>query len=148
MLERTLIKLDIAHKVVGNRQHYLRWDSAQTPSVLEYADFKYDSTGSYADMPGFRFGICYEFSMFDFLTRKKLNIKQRPLIVMEDSIISNAYMGLGSNQKAVDVMRGLKAKCINYDGDFALLWHNSSFNTESDKVAFEKILERDYYSDI
>ena len=69
ILDDTLDNLNISQQVVGNRQHYLRWDSAVTPSVLEYAGFEYDTTGSYADKSGFRYGVCYEFSMFDFLSR-------------------------------------------------------------------------------
>jgi hypothetical protein len=140
LLDNTLSKLNISQKVIGNRQHYLRWDSALTPFILENSEFEYDTTGSYADMPGFKYGVCYEFSMFDFLNRKKLKIKQKPLIVMECSIIDDAYMGLGHTQETVDIMQALKAKCLKYNGDFLLLWHNSSFHNENDKNIFKKIV--------
>lgn len=140
MLDGTLSSLDISQKVVGNRQHYLRWDSSQTPEVLEYAGFEYDTTGAYADRPGFRYGVCYEFSMFDVLNRKKLKLKQRPLIVMECTIIDNMYMGLGYSEKALEVMQDLKQKCLKYNGNFSLLWHNSHFKTKEDKKFFEEII--------
>jgi len=141
MLDDTLNSLGISQKVVGNRQHYLRWDSSVTPSVLEYTGFEYDTTGSYADRPGFRYGVCYEFSMFDILNRKKLSLKQRPLIVMECTIIDDSYMGLGYSEEALQVMRDLKQKCFKYNGNFSLLWHNSHFKTEDDKKMFEEIIE-------
>ncbi len=140
MFDDTLCNLGIKQKVVGNRQHYLRWDSSITPMVLEYAGFEYDTTGSYADRPGFRYGVCYEFSMFDILNRKKLAIKQRPLIVMECTIIDDMYMGLGYSQEALQVMKELKQKCFKYNGNFSLLWHNSHFKTEKDKKMFEDIV--------
>jgi len=140
MLDDTLSSLGISQKVVGNRQHYLRWDSSMTPSILEYAEFEYDTTGSYADKPGFRYGVCYEFSMFDILNRKKLAIKQRPLIVMECSVIDDSYMGLGYSEEALQVMKDLKQKCFKYNGNFSLLWHNSHFKTEDDKKMFEEIV--------
>ena len=140
MLDDTLGYLGISQKIVGNRQHYLRWDSVITPSVLEYAGFEYDTTGSYADIPGFRYGVCYEFSMFDFLNRKKLNIKQRPLIVMECSIIDGSYMGLGYTKEALQMIKNLKQKCFKYNGNFSLLWHNSHFKTKEDKKMFEEII--------
>jgi hypothetical protein len=140
MLDAVLDSLDIPQKVVGNRQHYLRWDSAVTPSVLEYAGFEYDTTGSYADRPGFRYGVCYEFSMFDILNNCKLNMKQRPLIVMECSVIDKPYMGLGYSEDALQTMRDLKQKCFKYKGNFSLLWHNSSFKNIEDKKMFEDII--------
>jgi len=141
MLDDALNGLGISQKVVGNRQHYLRWDSSITPSVLEYAEFEYDTTGSYANRPGFRYGICYEFSMFDILNRKKLKIKQKPLIVMECSVIDDFYMGLGYSEEALQTMKELKQKCFKYNGNFSLLWHNSHFKTREDKKIFEEIVK-------
>lgn len=141
MLVDTLNSLGISQKIVGNRQHYLRWDSSVTSSVLEYAGFEYDTTGSYADMPGFRYGVCYEFSMFDILNRKKLSLKQRPLIVMECSVIDDSYMGLGYSEEALQVMKELKQKCFKYNGNFSILWHNSHFKTRKDKKVFEEVVQ-------
>jgi peptidoglycan/xylan/chitin deacetylase (PgdA/CDA1 family) len=140
MLDNILKSLGLSQKVVGNRQHYLRWDSSITPMVLEYAGFEYDTTGSYANRPGFRYGVCYEFSMFDILNRKKLSLKQRPLIVMECTIIDDMYMGLGYSEEALQVMKDLKQKCFKYNGNFSLLWHNSHFKTREDKKMFEDIV--------
>lgn len=141
MLDSTLSSLGIYQKVVGNRQHYLRWDSSLTPKVLEYAGFEYDTTGSYADIHGFRYGVCYEFSMFCFLQRKKINIKQRPLTVMECTVIDNSYMGLGYNDDSLKVMKDLKQKCFKYNGNYSLLWHNSHFKNSEDKKMFEEIVK-------
>jgi len=141
ILDDILSSLSISQKIEGNRQHYLRWDSAITPSVLEYAGFTYDTTGSYADRPGFRYGVCYEFSMFDFLNRKKLKLKQRPLIVMECSIIDEAFMGLGYSEKTVQIIQDLKQKCFKYNGNFVLLWHNSHLKTNEDRKMFEEVVK-------
>jgi len=140
MLVVTLKSLGISQKVLGNRQHYLRWDSLLTPEVLEYAGFEYDTTGSYADRPGFRYGVCYDFSMFDFFNRKKLHIKQKPFIVMECSIINKEYMNLGYSKEALQLMKDLKEKCFKYNGNFSILWHNSHFKTLEDKKFFEEII--------
>ena len=140
MLDDTLNKLGISQKVVGNRQHYLRWDSATTPSVLEYAGFEYDTTGSYADRAGFRYGVCYEFSMFDFLSRQKLNLKQKPLIVMECSILDKNYLGVNYT-KALEIMQDLKSKCYQYGGNFTLLWHNSHLKAEEDRKLFKELIK-------
>jgi len=141
ILENILKSLSIAQKIIGNRQHYLRWDSAITPSILEYVGIEYDTTGSYADQPGFRYGVCYDFSMFDFLHRHKLNLKQCPLIVMECSVIDEQYLGLGYSDKALNLILDLKSKCYYYEGNFVLLWHNSHLKTQEDKEFFQEILD-------
>ncbi len=102
---------------------------------------KWDSTCSYADKEGFRCGICYEFSVFNILTRKKLQLKEKPLIVMECSVIEDIYMGLGYSEKAFEVMQDLKQKCFKYNGNFSLLWHNSHFKTGDDKKMFEEVVQ-------
>lgn len=107
---------------------------------LEYAGFIYDSTGSYADMLGFRYGVCYEFSMFDFLQRQKLKLRQRPLIAMECSVIDERYMGLGYSDEALKIMQDLKEKCYRYNGNFSLLWHNSHLKSTEDKKFFMEML--------
>ena len=139
LLAQTLQSLHVSQPISGNRQHYLRWDASQTPIHLDKAGFEYDTTGTYADRPGFRYGVCYEFSMFDFLGRKKLKLKQRPLIVMECSVIDERYMGLGYGDEALKVMKDLKEKCYRYNGNFSLLWHNSHFVNFEDRVMFKEV---------
>jgi len=140
ILENTLNSLGISQKILGNRQHYLRWDSSVTPAILDNAGFLYDTTGGFADIVGFRYGVCYEFRIFDFLNKCTLNIKQRPLIVMECTLIDDIYMGLGYSEKSVKVMKELKEKCYKYGGNFSLLWHNNSFKSLEAKNLFTKVL--------
>jgi hypothetical protein len=139
-LEDFLEKIGIDRKVEGNRQHYLRLDVSVTPDLLEKAGFKYDSSGGFADSPGFRFGTAKEFSMWSWATRKKLKLKQRPLICMECSVIAENYLALGYSLKARELMAGLKAKSLYYNGNFVLLWHNSSLQSKSEKEMFVEII--------
>lgn len=139
-LENVLKEMNISQNVIGNRQHYLRWDSSVTPAVLEYSNFDYDSTGAYPDVVGFRYGVCYEFSMFDFINRKKLKLKQRPLIVMECSVIDEQYMHIINTNDIIDTIKGLKIKCFKYDGFFSMLWHNNNLKTLKNKSIFRDIV--------
>jgi len=136
MLESTLKRIGINQIIKGNRQHYLRWSSEVTPELLEKAGFEYDSTGGYADRAGFRYGTAHEFSMWGWQSRKKLTLKQRPLIVMENTIIEDCYMGLGKGEVCIERVRGLNAAASMYNGNFSLLWHNSSLGTGLDKELF------------
>jgi len=139
LVEETLKKVGINQKIRGNRQHYLRWDSAVTPDYLDAAGFEYDTSGSYADHPGFRYGTCKKFSMWSWQNKKKLNLKQQPLIVMECSVTD--YMGLECTDDAFKVMQDLKQKCQLFGGTFALLWHNSELQTEKQINMFKEIIK-------
>ncbi len=122
----------------GGRQHYLRWDTMTTPQAYEAAGLTYDSSLSYADHAGFRSGTCHEYPLFDLNERRQLKLRERPLIVMEDSVIS--YMKLGHTEAALDYMRGLKETCRLFDGDFTLLWHNSSFRFSKDREFYHELI--------
>jgi 16S rRNA C1402 (ribose-2'-O) methylase RsmI len=87
---------------------------------------EWDSSLSYADREGFRCGVCYPYRVFNIITRKKLNLKERPLIVMEGSLTT--YQNI-IPQKMEEKIKFLMKKVQKYNGEFVFLWHNSSFNT-------------------
>lgn len=136
-LERARVRRDVS----GNRQHYLRWDTAQTPDYLDMAGYEYDTTGSFADMPGFRYGTAHMFTMWSWKKSSPLNIKQRPLIMMECSVISARYLGLGYTEEALNLMLTLKQRALKYGGDFTFLWHNSHLMTSQDREFFEEMIK-------
>jgi len=111
--------------VSGGRQHFLRYDISTTPKLWDDYGLQYDSTLGFAEVPGFRCGVCYEFSMYDLLNRCKLKIKQRPLICMDVSMLVHEKIKTNSKQllRRVDTF---KNKVKEYNGDFTLLWHNNN----------------------
>ena len=124
--------------VMENRQHYLRWDVSETPTHLDEAGFYYDSSGSYADMPGFRFGTSRSFPMWSWMHHKSLKLRQRPLIVMDGSIVY--YLGLGYSEEALDLINKLKIRSLKYGGDFVLLWHNTMISTVEEERFFMRLI--------
>ena len=132
---------DIKYQIKGGRQHYLRFKIPETFYNYEDASLEYDATLSYADIAGFRCGTCYKFSPFDFLRRKKLNIKEIPLIVMDGTINNPQYMGLGYNEQGLRYIKNLKDKCRKYNGIFCLLWHNSELKNKKEKEFYENVLD-------
>ncbi len=125
---------------IGGRQHFLRWTASHTPQLWEENNLQYDSTLSYADIAGFRCGICYEYTMYDLIDRRALRLKQRPLIVMECSIISKRYENLKYSKESLKRFEYFKKTCHQFNGTFNLLWHNSHFNNKNDKIFYEKII--------
>ncbi len=141
LLKIVLEQLKIRQQVKGGRQHYLQWQNPETFRIWENAGMEYDSTLSYADIAGFRCGTCYEYTVYDCLWRRPLQLKERPMIAMDCSVISECYMGLGLTQSALNVFKQLKDQCKYYNGSFVLLFHNNEFQTIAQKDFYRKVLD-------
>ena len=140
-LRRILKEEGIQQKTIGCRQHYLRWATPATARHLDAAGLTCDTTLSFADHPGFRCGTCYEFPMYDLEERRPLTIRQRPLVVMECSVVDKRYQGLGYSDQALELMRYYKQVCHRFAGDFTLLWHNSNFTNSDDKRFYQELVQ-------
>jgi len=122
------------------RQHFLRFEVPTTWQIWEDNGMKWDSSMSYADHEGFRCGVCYSFPVFNILERKELKLREKPLIVMDGSLVT--YQTLTVND-SFNKVNSLLQKVKKYNGEFVFLWHNSSFNTLNWKpfqTLYEKIL--------
>ncbi len=139
MLKIACQNLGIVQSRFGGRMHYLRWQP-ETLMLWEKAGMAYDSTLTYADRPGFRCGTCFEYPAINPITKKALNLRIRPLIAMECSVISDGYLGLGTGKEAVDKFNQLKYACQSVNGCFTLLWHNSELSATK-KNMYTKVLE-------
>ena len=126
-LRRVLEEEGIQQDCLGGRQHYLRWETPTTARCWEAAGLDYDSTLSFADHAGFRCGVCYEYSLYDLYKRKMLNVRERPLIVMEATLANKKYMGLGYGQAFIAEALSLKNTTLLFNGAYTFLWHNTSF---------------------
>ncbi len=118
------------------RHHYLRFSIPYTWQIWEDIGMEWDSTLSYADSSGFRAGICFPFPVYNILSRKMLHLIERPLIVMEGTVIGYENLTL---EECILKCRKLKNEVKKYNGEFIFLWHNSSFNT-SRWAPFESLL--------
>jgi hypothetical protein len=139
-LRRAMDEEHIRQDGLGGRQHYLRWDVGTTARLWAANDLSYDSTLSYPTVAGFRTGTCHEYTMFDPVERRPLAIKQRPLVVMENAVIDDVNMGLGHGADALATMQRYKRICGRFDGDFTLLWHNSSFGELADQAMYSHLI--------
>lgn len=124
------------------REHYLRFEVPTTWQIWEDNAMQWDSTLYYPEKEGFRCGTCYEFSVFNILSRKKLNLKEKPLIFMD------GFTSYQNNPDANDVLENV-TNLINivkkYEGTFIMLWHNCSFNNrewKNYKFLYENILDK------
>ncbi len=116
--ELDLLEKTVGEKITEGREHYLRFEVPTTWQVWEDNGMCIDSTCGYADKEGFRCGTGDEFSVFNVLTRKKLRLKERPLVVMDSSMFDYNTYSYEEAKKKNDTMK----KVTN---SFTLLWHNS-----------------------
>jgi hypothetical protein len=58
---------------------------------------------------------------------------------MEGSVLGEQYMDL-KGQNALEYMQKLKKHCRQFNRDFTLLWHNSSFDTEEIYYMYENLV--------
>lgn len=131
--------LDISQAAWGGRQHYLRWEAPTTWQAWNDAGLTYDSTVGYADHAGFRAGTCFEYPTFNLVSRAAMTLIERPLIVMEGTLLGKQYMGLDYSA-ALEYGLKLRARCLQFGGAFTLLWHNSHFLTKRDFFTYESLL--------
>jgi len=124
----------------GGRMHYLQWRQPVTLRAWDDAGMAYDSTLTYADHAGFRCGTCFEYPAFDPVAQESLNLRIRPLIVMEGSVFGDDYMNLGVSYAARAKLLQLKDACRAVDGCFTLLWHNSRFDSADERGVYEDVL--------
>lgn len=128
----------IKQDIWGGRQHFLRWKCPETFQNWESAGLSYDTTLSFAKRAGFRCGICYEYSVFNLYNRTPLKLKERPLIVMECSVL-DLY---SKYEDAYDVINLLKENCRNFKGNFTLLWHNHRFVNPEELYLYKSIVKK------
>jgi hypothetical protein len=104
------------------------------------ANMDYESSLGFADHIGFRCGTCHEYTAFDPVQRRKIPVRVRPLIAMEQTVLSEKYMALGAGSEAFDRLDGLKRQCKQVDGNFTLLWHNTLLISGEERELFESLL--------
>ena len=139
-LKSVVNKIGIKSDIIGSRMHYLRFIYPDTLRILDVSGISYDTTLGYADCPGFRCGTCFNYRPFDPIVGKSLSIKIIPLVVMDDTIISDKYLGLGTSLSALEIITNLKNTCKLFGGTFTLLWHNCNLDTPEKRNFYEKIL--------
>lgn len=133
-------KLKKYSSVQGIRQHYLRFSIPDTWEIQEENNLKYDTTLGFAQIAGFRGGICVPYKPFNLNKKKVIDIWEIPLIVMDGTLLENQYMGL-NKESAIEYVKELMNKINQLNGVFALLWHNSSLDNTGYSNGWDKVYE-------
>ncbi len=140
-LQQGCAKAGVNQKYWAVRMHYLKWRHPVTLNLLNDAGFSNDSTLGYHDKSGFRCGTCIPYRGFDPLGNKILDIKVKPLILMESTLVGGVYTEMASSQDVLKTMNFYREICQKLNGEFVLLWHNSSFDKKEYFNIYSKFLE-------
>lgn len=139
-LRKICVEEGIVQSDWGGRMHYLRWQHPTTLHAWAEAGMSYDSTLGYADCPGFRCGTCFEYRAFDPVIQKVLNLRIRPLIAMDITVIAKQYLGIDNKEVAKAILLNLLNQCRVFGGVFTLLWHNNQLLKNDDKLIYEEVI--------
>jgi peptidoglycan/xylan/chitin deacetylase (PgdA/CDA1 family) len=123
--EKEKLEKILGKKIIGYRNHFLRFKVPDTWTILSKAGFKYDTTLAYAEMIGFRNGMCHPFKPFNLNINKEIDILEIPLIIMDGTL--SKYMHLNLN-KSWELCKNLIDEVDKYNGVLTLVWHNDSFD--------------------
>ncbi len=140
-LKQTCATEGIEQPTWGGRQHFLRWEAPITFQNWEDSGLDYDSTLCYADHIGFRCGVCWDFTVFNLKTRKTLRLKERPLIVMDRTVLKSKYMNL-THEEAWQEINSLKERCMMFSGNFTILWHNHNLLDTKERELYKSIVKK------
>lgn len=123
-----VLEIIFEREINSGRAHYLIFDIEKSFDIYESSGLKLDTTCSYADMVGFRFGTCRPFKPYNFSEKREYEFIEVPLLVMEGSLQGKNHMNL-SNDEGFEKIKEIMRKVKKYNGVFTFLWHNSSFFT-------------------
>jgi len=112
-------------KIEFGRAHYLLFDVARSFDIYEKAGIKFDSTCSFSDAIGFRFGTSKPFRPYNFREKREYNLIEIPLIVMEGTL-RYSECTKKSPEIGFEKIKQLTERVKRYNGTFTFLWHNSS----------------------
>jgi peptidoglycan/xylan/chitin deacetylase (PgdA/CDA1 family) len=135
--EKKNLEKILGRKVIGIRNHFLRFSIPSTWRILSGLGFKYDTTFGYSDMPGFRNGMCHPFRPYDLELMKEIEIVELPLVIMDSTLFK---MPINIAWKTICDLIEVTEK---NKGVITILWHNNTFDkifNGSWATLYEKIL--------
>lgn len=123
--ELSLLEKIINKKVNASRQHYLKIAWPDTYRSLIKLGIKEDYSLGFFDNIGFRVGLCVPFPWYDLEKEEITELMLHPFQVMDVSLKN--YLKLDPDQ-AIELAISIIKEVKKYNGDFHVIWHNSSFN--------------------
>lgn len=116
--------------ITAGRQHYLRFHPLQTQRAWQHCGLTDDYTLGFAEREGFRCGTCHPYPLYDLVNDCETTVIEHPLIAMDMTFIAYRKMQPGA---ALDSIQRLRHTCEQAEGDFVLLWHNTTVGRDNEQ---------------
>lgn len=122
--EKERLESVLGKKVNGYRNHYLRFQTPDSWKILEKAGFGYDTTLGYADMIGFRNGMCHPFHPYYLQDDIEATILEIPMVIMDGTLFNM----VNSYDEAWNIAKKLIDIVVSNNGVLTLNWHSNNYN--------------------
>ncbi len=122
--------------VTASRQHFLMLKIPQTYQRLKELGIRHDYTMGFADLPGFRAGMCVPFPFFDLEKNELTALIIHPLHLMD--VTMKNYLRFSpkhATRESLQLMHEVKA----VGGTFCCLWHNESISDEGEWSGWQAV---------
>lgn len=123
LAEKENLEKVVGRDVVDVRQHFLRFDVRRTPQIWQSVGVRHDSTMGFPEQEGFRCGTCHPYRLYDVENDCVTDVVEHPLIVMDTTLFQ--YRNV-SETEAFESVCNLYGRCVSVEGDFVMLWHNTT----------------------
>jgi hypothetical protein len=111
-------------RVVGGRQHWLRYTLDRLLPAVESAGLQYDTSIGWSKHIGFRAGACFAFPPYDFAKEAAATFLEFPLVIMDQALESPA----GRKAPLLHEVTQMIATSRRMGwGGISLLWHPAAF---------------------
>ena len=121
--EKKRLERVLNRRVVGYRNHYLKFRIPETWEYLANAGFRYDATIGNNRVIGFKNGLCHPFKPFDVRTGREIDIIELPMVLADFTLMTAKLNPRRIWEVAKSLIDGVEAS----GGVATLLWHNDVF---------------------
>ena len=142
-IEKNRLEMVCGLNVASVRQHFLRFDVRKTPQIWQECGILNDSTLGFPEHEGFRCGTSHPYRLYDVDNDCVTDVVEHPLVAMDTTLFQ--YRNLTEEEAFASICR-LYERCVDVEGDFVLLWHNTTMFGELEnwyKKVYLRFLE--YY---
>ena len=92
----------------------------------------------YAELPGFRAGICTPFYFFNLAANQATTLKIHPVTYMDGSFIEDLQMHPG---EGLDIIKQLINTVKKVQGHFLCIWHNHTISETGPYRGWKQVLQ-------
>jgi len=146
--ETAALQQALGRKAIGNRQHWLRFDSHENLfQAVDRAKIAFDSSLGFANRVGFRNGASFAFPPYNFKDERPYEFLEIPLAIMDGSLEATTRNSRENPQAVADEV--LAASRRWSWGGISVLWHNPieaiSVPKEINQVFWDCVKDQEHF---